>query len=340
MKKILVITLVIMLGLNTQAQIKTAVYWTASTITENMVNILARDSLLIIDVENFNNNPEQIEQIKKLNPSIITLLYINPMEMWDRIIEGRELQNKLKEEMPEQFILKKIDGSPLVFWPNMHMMNMSMHCPRVKEKRYIDFYAEWLNKQIAQMPTTKGIFIDNGTSTISWMSDKIDADNDGKADLPKALDISWRSGMIEFIALLRKDKAKNFIIVSNKADKHLFFANEGVMFENFPNNYLGDTLANGWYRCLELAEKSGQFTIFQSEAKDIEFVIASSLLLDNIYVCMGQNRSIPREYLLNIGKPLAKYYEKDELQCRDYENYRIEVNPEKQSAKFIKRALK
>ncbi|MBN2884939.1 hypothetical protein JXE04_03365 [Patescibacteria group bacterium] len=335
MKKILAI-LFIILGLNIQAQIKTAVYWTASTMTENMVNILVRDSLLIIDIENFNNNPEQIEKIKKLNPRVIILFYINPMEMWDKEIANRNLGNKLQAETPSQFILKKTNGSPLIFWQNMHMMNMTMHCPKVNNQRYIDFYVDWLNRELAKMLKVNGIFIDNGTSTISWMDTKIDADNDGRADLPNALDISWCSGMIEFLSLLEKDKPKDFIIVTNKAEKSLFFKNDGVMFEKFPNNYLGDTIADGWYRCMELAEKAGKFTIFQCEPKNIEFVIASSLLLDNIYVCMGQNRSVPSEYLLNVGKPLGRYYEKDALQCRDYENYRIEVNPKKQTAKFIK----
>lgn len=340
MRKILVITLFILLGLNLQAQIKTAVYWTAATITENMVDILAKDSLLIIDIENFNNNLRNIEKIKKLNPQVRILLYINPMEMWDKKVAGRDLNNKLQAETPHQFILKKTDGSPVVFWKNMHMMNISMHCPKFKDQKYIDFYVEWLNKELAQIPkinsVINGYFIDNGTTTISWISDKIDADNDGKADLSNALDISWRSGMIEFINLLEKDKPKDFIIVTNKAEKSLFFKNDGVMFEKFPNDYLGDTIAKGWYRCMDLAEKAGEFTIFHGDPQNIEFVIASSLLLDNVYVCMGQNRSIPKEYLPNVGKPLGKYYEKDELQYRDYENCRIEVNPKKQTAKFIK----
>ncbi|MDD2680869.1 MAG: putative glycoside hydrolase [Patescibacteria group bacterium] len=322
----------------TKAQVKTCVYWTASTMTANMVPMVAKSGLLIIDIENTVNNPEVFREIIKINPNTKVLIYINPMEMWDRDISDRPLGQKLKSITPTEFSLKRTDKSPVVFWPNMHMMNLSMHCPVINKVQYNEFYVNWLNSVLtANNIPAHGRFVDNGTATVSWVDARIDADNDGTKDPAAALDNSWKSGMIKLFDLLRKGKDKDFILVSNKAEKSFFFLNNGSMFEDFPNNYLGDTTAGGWYRCMELAKKAGPYTIFQSHPNNLEFVLASSLLLDNVYICLDQNRVIPEEYLINTGKPLGDYYENNGLQCRDYENYLIEVNPENKSARFIKR---
>jgi hypothetical protein len=87
---------------------------------------------------------------------------------------------------------------------------------------------------------------------------------------------------------------------------------------------------------MNLAKKAGQYTIFQSNPNNIGFTLASSLLLDSVYICLDQNRVIPDKYLLDIGKPTGKWYEKNNLQYRNYENYIIKVNPKNKKACFIK----
>jgi len=337
MKKTAVFLLVLGLMIITaQAQIKSAVYWTAPTMPEGMAEKLANNNLLIVDYENLVNNKVELEKIKKLNKKIKLLIYSNPMEVWDTTKPNRPLANAFLKQLPVDFRLKQTNGKPVVFWKGMSMMNLSIHCPKVNGQNYLEYYAEWLLKILADS-IVDGYFQDNGTSTISWINTKIDADNDGKVDTAAVLDSVWKAGMTGFLDIIRKAKGDSFIIITNKGEKSFFPFNNGVMFERFPNNYLGDNRASGWYRSIENAEQAGNYTIFQVDFKNLEFGLASSLLFDNVYFALGQNMQIPIEYIFPTGKPLGKMYQSGNIYCREYEKIRVEVDPEKKIGRLIKK---
>lgn len=112
------------------------------------------------------------------------------------------------------------------------------------------------------------------------------------------------------------------------------------MFEKFPNKYLGDIRADGWYRCLENARYTGPYTIFQVDYKNLEFGLASSLLLDNVYIAVGQNMPFPEKLRPITGKALGPMYKKNGVYYRDYEFVKVEVYPEKKIGKLILKTKK
>ncbi len=335
---LILLIFVFMTVCNLNAQIKFSTYWVSPSIPANMGSKLASDDLLIVDYENLINNRLELEIIKKANPNIKLLIYSNPMEIWTKDIVNRPLANSLRAQMPAAYRLKKSDGKPVIFWKNMEMMNMSSSCPVVNGKKYNQFYAEWLLANVLSDPLIDGYFQDNGTPTISWVDPLIDSNNDGKADDPQALNAVWQAGMTQFLRIIRQAKGKDFIIITNKGEKHFFFINDGVMFEKFPNDYLGSKLAGGWYQCIENAKHAGPYTIFQVDSKNLEFGLASSLLLDEVYITLGQNIQVPNQFRTPTGKAISAMYKKGKLICRDYELVTVEVNPELKTGRLVKRA--
>jgi hypothetical protein len=338
MRNILLVLLI--LSLSAKAQVKYATYWLAPSMTMNMAEKLSHDSLLIIDFENLINNHKVIEEIKRLNPKIKILGYANQMEVWSSERPDRPLANTLRTQLPKAYSLKRTDGKPVVFWPGMQTMNLSDNCPRVDNKKYNEYYAQWLIKQVLSDSLIDGFFADNGTSTIAWVDRLIDSNNDRKADDPKALNAAWKSGMTKFLELIREEKGEDFIIITNKGERTFCLINNGVMFEKFPNKYLGDIKADGWYQCLENARHAGPYTIFQVDFKNLEFGLASSLLLDNVYIAVGQNLPFPEKIRPATGKPLGPMYKKNGVYYRDYEFVKVEVYPEKKIGKLIPKTNK
>lgn len=336
----IILIILLMTATIVRAQIKCVSYWIAPTCPKEMAEKLASDSLLIIDYENLVNNRETLELIKQLNPKLKIIIYGNQMESWIKETINRPLANELKTQIPKEFFLKKADGKPVTFWPDMELMNMSTSCSKINGKKYNEYYANWLLTKILNDSLVDGYFADNGTSTIFWVNHFIDADNNHIPDGQTKLDNSWRAGMVEFLDIIRKAKGKDFIIITNKGEKTFFFITNGVMFEKFPNKYLGDPKADGWYKCLDNASQAGPYTIFQVDYKNLEFGLASSLLLDNVYIAVGQNMLIPRELRIPTGKPLGKMYQKNGLYYRDYELIKVEVNPLKKVGKLIPKIKK
>jgi len=331
--------IVLLTAITLQAQTKYATYWVAPSMASGMAEKLCFDSLLIIDYENLINNRDELVEIKRLNPSIKMLLYFNPIETWEKSLNNRPLANALRTQIPKQYFLKRSDKKPVVFWKGMNMLNMSDNCPKVNGIKYYEYYAQWLLAEPLADPLVDGCFADNGTSTISWIDPLIDSDNNGRADSQTELDASWQKGMTKFFSFIRQAKGKEYIIITNKGEKFFFFVNNGVMVEKFPNDYLGSTRAGGWYQCIENARRSGPYTIFQVDFNHLEFGLASSLLLDNVYICLGQNMQIAEKLRIPTGKPLGKMYKKGNVYCRDYELVLIEVNPEKKIGKIIPKNL-
>ena len=114
------------------------------------------------------------------------------------------------------------------------------------------------------------------------------------------------------------------------------------MFEFWPNDYLGLKINEGWNQCYLNAwamekEFSADYIIFQAKLADnLDYLIASAILLDNVYVAVGQDN--PRTYSnfnLKTGKALDSAWEQDGVFYRDFENLRVIVRPSQKIAEFI-----
>ncbi len=340
--------------------IKTAAYWTSPVMQPGDVQRLAKHDLLIIDLENQFNNRERLLELKALNPKIKLLVYSNPMEIFLSQYQTRPWQNKVINEIVNhrpQWLLKTISlesngelkENYAQFWtePNpMTMLNMSSACPEINGQNYSQWMANLFRQEILSDPIWDGYFQDNGTWNVSWMypnsNEKIDIDGDKRPDQDAVVDRYWEKGVNQYLSIIRYgDKYKNpfvrffkkyqndFIIIANKGDLKFLNKVEGKFFEKFPNDYLGDKWANGWKQCISNAQKTGPYTIFQGDRSNLDFVLASSLLLDNVYLAISQDDSgiFPELEKAELGKPLGRASYDGGAYVRNFERGTVKVWP-------------
>jgi hypothetical protein len=315
--------------------IKTARYWTSPIIRPENIKNLAQSDLLIVDVENMFNNYNYLVQIKKLNPNLKLICYTNPMEIWMIKYNNRPWQNSVIDEITNhrsEWILRKgekYDRSLVRFWPNMIMLNFSTACPREKWQRYYSWMARKLNHEVLSDTIWDGYFMDNCTSNISWVSPgKIDINNNREADNDQRIDKSWEIGVKRFLRRIRRSNGQDFIIIGNKGDHYFLDIVDGKKFENFPNPWLGDTWADGFKQSIDNAKKTGKYTIFSINSNEVEFGLASALLLDNVYLAIGQdNDQIYHEFMVDLGKPLGSYQRIGDKYFRHFEKGKVIVYP-------------
>jgi len=332
--------------------IKTAAYWTSPIMRRGDAINLARHDLVIVDLENKFNNRHILLELKKMNPSIIILAYSNPMEIFLTKYSNRPWQNQVIDEISKNrqtWLLKTIDQKKRAinyanFWPNMVMLNMSTSCPKIQGERYYEWIARKIQIDILSDPIFSGYFQDNGTVNISWVyqnrNEKIDIDGDNKPESDAIIDKKWAKGQKRFLAAMRHYGNKRdlvlgknatnseMVIISNKGDLNLLRYVKGKFFEKFPNDYLGEKWAYGWRQSLSNAKQAGNYTILQVERNAVNFGLASALLLDNVYLAVGQDDAgIFPEFEINPGKALGPMKTKGVTFSRQYTNLEVKVEP-------------
>ncbi len=324
---------------------KIAAYWTSPTMSLEEADSLAKFHLVIADMENIVNNRPSLVQLKKRNPEVKLLCYSNPMELFElNVLEAdRPLQKEVYQEVVTNrsgYWLLQPSGEHVVFWNQMKMMNLSTNCPVINGEKYNQFIAKFLLTRVLNDKIWDGYFEDNATGNVSWIGSRgenkgIDADNDSSNDVPEVLDSVWYEGVHEFISAIRQAKGPKFILIGNKGSRDFLDVFDGKMFEEFPDNYLGDKKANGWYQCESNYRQTGPFTIIQ--AKQIcndpahrLFVLASALMGDGYYA-YGQDlfRYFP-EYSRDVGKPLGPPEEKGSFWERKFSKANVRVFPEEE----------
>ncbi|MBN2854564.1 hypothetical protein JXK06_03490 [Patescibacteria group bacterium] len=172
---------------------------------------------------------------------------------------------------------------------------------------------------------------------IAWLyqdkSYQLDIDNDGLADSAFKIDQAWSQGIENVFNEIRRKRASHFIMVGNKGSLEFNDLLNGKFFEAWPNDYLGSKENWGWNQCMENAMKmeylGAKYIFFQvANPAYLEFAVASALLLDNVYVVVGQDNDKMYPILkTKIGKPLGPFIEADYVYYRDYEHGSVEVRP-------------
>ncbi|MBD3248376.1 hypothetical protein GF382_03765 [Candidatus Falkowbacteria bacterium] len=323
---------------------KLAVYWTSPVMSENEADSLARFHLVIADMDNLANNPKSLKRLKRRNRDLILLCYSNPMEFWDRPYKDRPIQNQARAEVladRQEYLLKQPSGKSATFWNNMQMLNLSVNCPAVKGQKYYEYMAEFLLKNVLSDPIWDGYFMDNCTGHIAWVGDYggnngIDADNDGHRDDYDTLDRAWYEGTVNFLSHIKQE---NFLILGNKGAVEFLELVNGKMFEEFPNDYLGDKKAGGWYQCLKNYDSIGSYSVIHARQipnnpKHRLFVLSSALMGDGYYAYAQDFFRWFPEYE-DIGKPLQKVKILDNVFERQYEKATVRVWPEDRRGEIV-----
>lgn len=358
--KSLVISFLILFATVVDAMaIEKAIYWTSPVMDPMVVAEVAKFDLVIADLENWVNNPESLKALKRLNPKLKLIMYANPMELYHRPMDNRkigwQLYNMVKEPPYDKWWLKTTMGENIVFYKQLPlwMMNLSTDCPKVNGQTWSQYFARFLTeKMFVHEPRPDGFFGDNPTCYIGWINNEllkpknglIDSNRDGVADKGDVLDKNWCDGQKEFYSIILKAMGKRFLVITNKGELNLMQPIKlvnGIMFEEFPNNYLGDKMAGGWYQCLENYLEAGNQSIIHSkwpaDPEHFRFVFYSAMLGDGYFMAGHSNRNWYAEYdeSKKLGKPVGEVAKTSQYWFRGFENGILAVWPMSRKVEIV-----
>jgi hypothetical protein len=135
----------------------------------------------------------ELMQLRKLNPNVLVLTSINTVERTDADVT------------PDDYWLKDVNGRRIEVWPGAYRLNLTR--PEVAE-----FQARYAYQRILDSGLLlDGCFFDNFFTRQSNLTEdmwgnpvQLDADGDGVADDPAALDAKWRAGVFHELETWRK----------------------------------------------------------------------------------------------------------------------------------------
>jgi len=133
--------------------------------------------------------PEEIRQLRTLNPNVLVFTSINAVE---------------NNDVPEDFFLRDVNGKKIEVWPGSYRLNLT----RTDVAEYQARYA--LKTLVDRDFLPDGVFFDNVFTSQSWQTHdiyghpiQIDADGNGVADDPAVLDAAWKAGVLHEIETFR-----------------------------------------------------------------------------------------------------------------------------------------
>jgi hypothetical protein len=189
-------------------------YLSAFTPAQNAVLApqLARYDLLVLDMEMGATNPQALDAIRQLNPSIKILAYMTCQQITTLPIQPstQPLRYVLNCGIDPSWWLLNASGEPVSCWPQTRMLNCSDQCPMVDGQTWSSYFAGFVNAQVLSNPRWDGFFVDNCWSEVAWVDTQdngntnIDCDNDGVSDNNYWLDAHWRFGMEAMLDQLRQ----------------------------------------------------------------------------------------------------------------------------------------
>ncbi len=144
---------------------------------------------------------DQIVALRNLNPNIRVLTSINAVENNDL---SHPACNGCSGAECNSWYLKDVNGNPIEVWPGSYRINLTKF--EVAEYQACYAYQSWVNSGYQ----ADGVFFDNVMTTQSWLTHdiygnpiQIDADENGVADDPAALDAAWKAGVFHEIETFR-----------------------------------------------------------------------------------------------------------------------------------------
>jgi len=261
-------------------------------VLDSEVNDLSRYDLITLDMEVQTNSPEQISKIRKKNPKIIILAYLNSVELLDQIntYNKAEMRNSLAAGLSESWWLKDSAGKKISNWPFTSMFNLTENCPvSSRGEKFNDYLPRFVLEKIKSSGLWDGVFFDNTWGDVAWVNGgNIDSDNDGRRDSLNDVNSSWATGFNKMLTKTRNLVGPEFIIVGNGRvyDGYQKTLN-GMMFEDFPSAWeSGGTWSGAMKTYLKLSDLNikPQTSIINSFSNNyadypyFRFTLASALL--------------------------------------------------------------
>jgi hypothetical protein len=228
------------------------------------------------------------------------------------------------------------------------MLNLSSWCPRVNDRIWPEYLADFLLERCLRHPLVDGYYMDNSGANIWWVGTKrnqqgIDANNDQVNDDKEALNQAWEAGIRLFLGKIRADRGQDFILIGNKMSVDLLDILDGRMSEEFPNPYLGSADFGGWYKTMQNYAQNGPYSILQAIRKSNSqenrlFVLASTLMGDGFYM-YGHNFTRAYPEYRKIGYPKGNFTVNgegtEECWTREFDGATVKVWPQIQKGEIV-----
>ncbi|MFA5155197.1 MAG: putative glycoside hydrolase [Patescibacteria group bacterium] len=258
---------------------------------------LAKWDLLILDMETQENSPDQIREIRALNPQVIILAYLTSQEILDDVDNYNQayLRQELNRGIYDGWWLRDASGHKVSNWPYTSMLNLTDGArPDASGQRFYDYLPRFVTTKLQASGLWDGVFYDNTWGDVSWInSGSLDLNNDGVADSRAAADELWAGGFKKMLANTRALSGGDFIIVGNGRvyDGYQSLLN-GMMLESFPSFWEnGGTWTGSMQTYLKLPKLNlvppiSVINIYdknQANYRRVRYGLASTLLGDGFY---------------------------------------------------------
>ncbi len=211
--------------------------WFWWELTDEQVRELAKWDVVILDMDQQGRHPDQIRKLRRLNPNIKILAYIDSTGIHGgRFVAPRNTPGyKLAHSIPENWYLHR--GKERVgFWPGAWVLNMTVDCPKDGQgRRWLDYLPQFIERELWSTGLWDGFFLDNALIGPTWfVGGGLDMHGDGRADSDSDVNNSWYTGWVRMAAELRKRIGPQALLMGNGAWEYAPHTN-GIIFENFPN---------------------------------------------------------------------------------------------------------
>jgi hypothetical protein len=183
----------------------------------------------------------RLDSLAVMNPDLVRIAYLNAAgRSLPDVADPNHIVNRLRAGIQDAWLVRNELGQ-VVYWdptiPNMPLLNLSTHCPRVGGRTYGEFIADFAAQQILANGRFDGIMFDNIWGNAQWVNNAIpgslDLDNNQVADHPDSVDAWWVQGNALMLARFRAQVGPNVPAIGNGNHRH-FSPLNGRYFEGFP----------------------------------------------------------------------------------------------------------
>lgn len=197
---------------------------------------LAKWDIVVLDMDQSFQFPERVREIKRINPNIKLLAYVSSSEISQSRFLGdpRSPGYKLANRIPEAWFLPRANGTRASWWPGAYLLNASTLAPSVGGQTWRTFIGPFIRDEIMSTGMWDGVFLDAAYENVTQhFGNDLDPDRNGKANTPAEINSTYRAGMRELIANVRRAIGGDKIIINNSSAAYADISN-GVLYENFP----------------------------------------------------------------------------------------------------------
>ncbi len=291
----------------------------------SMIVNLARNDLIVLDMELGAFNADLITGIRAVNPDAVIVAYITVSAITTEVNPDPitySLRRTLKQGIDESWYLRNSDNTHVSDWANTEMLNCTLFCPEVGGQTWTDYLGDFIGQHIFNNELWDGVFLDNCYHSLpDTVGLDVDCNLDRISDDVVWRDQQWQAGLRQFLSELRAEYPGE-LILGNPGFIYPESLN-GAMFEEWNEDNPSFGFGMTWpqfmhtYYTLENNIQTPQFNMVQTagleqQYQQMRFTLSTALLGDGYYdfdigpTNHGQSWWYD-EYNVNLGEPLETY---------------------------------